>query len=203
MFRSSIATVNQTAIYEQTGGIVNIGGTGQTDNNFARFSLPIATHTFIMSGGELNIVNPTNIGFLALGSGPGYFNVSGGTVNLTLPGGDLDRNIAARPPLFNLTISKSGTGQAALSVSDIAGIGNQPLSINNNLVLQNNALLRMNNNDLNIAGNFTLAAGARYIPGTNTTRFFWHSTSNNAGTTISIADNTGVSPMEFHNLFSG
>ena len=197
-FRRSIAGGLQVASYTQTGGTVNVGGGGQTNNSFARFALHESTHTFNMSGGTINILSPTDAGAFSVGSGPGYHNVTGGTISITIPAGNDDVSFCSAAPVFNLNIFKNGTGTGGLSLDDISSIGARPLVVNNNLSLGSNARLLANGLDVSVAGNFTLEAGASYLHGGNTTRFFWNSSANNGGTTI--INNSGTVPLELNNV---
>lgn len=199
-FRRSTAAGDQIASYNQSGGVVNVTGNGENNVTYPRFSLELGTHSFNMSGGTLNLQNPTTAGILAIGSGPGYFSVSGGTVNITLPTGNTDVPFCSAPPLYNLNITKQGTGTGGLSIQNILAIGNQPLVLNNHLTLNENARLITNNNNVSIAGDFYIANGAQYVHGTNTTRFFWNNASNNAGSVVTVQQSTGDSPLTFNNL---
>lgn len=199
-FRRSTAAGVQIASYNQSGGVVNVTGIGETNDTYARFSLELGTHSFIMSGGTMNLQTPATAGILAIGSGPGYFNVTGGTINITIPTGNTNAAFCSAPPLFNLNVIKAGTGTGGLSIQDILGIGNQPLVLNNSLTLNTNARLISNNNNVSIAGNFYLATGAQYVHGTNTTRFFWNNASNNPGSVVTVEANAGDSPLTFNNL---
>ncbi len=199
-FRRSIAAGVQIASYNQSGGVINVTGTGETNETYPRFSLELGTHSFRMSGGTLNLQNPSGAGILVIGSGPGYFSVTGGTVNITLPTGNINVPFCSAPPLFNLNVTKAGTGTGGLSIQDILSIGNQPLVLNNHLTLNAGASLITNNNNVSIAGDFYLANGAQYVHGTNTTRFFWNNSSNNAGSVVTVQQGTGDSPLTFNNL---
>jgi hypothetical protein len=173
--------------FDMTGGVLNIDGNiGLANDDFTLFSLPDGILNFRMSGGKIELFNPTTAGFLAFGLDPANHNVSGGTIHTNGTG-----NIATTMPLFNLTV-ETGT----LAIAEITPVGLHPLKINNNLVLKDNTTLASGNQDLWIAGNFTLGSGANYDHGTNTTRFYKYGTAN-TGTTIT---NNGATPLTFHHV---
>lgn len=194
-FRRSTSVGTASASYTQTGGTINVGATGETNQAFARVALEINTYTFVMSGGTINILSPTNTGALAIGVDGGNYSVSGGTINITIPSGNTNVALCSKAPLYNLNIIKSGTGTGGISLQDISSIGEQPLVVNNNLTLSANARLITNDLDLSIAGNFTLENGASYVHGSNTTTFFRYGTSSTA-----ITNNSGTTPLAFNNL---
>jgi hypothetical protein len=173
--------------FDMTGGVLNIDGSiGSANDDYTLFSLPDGILNFSMSGGKIELFNPTVKGFFAFGLDPANHNVSGGTIHTNGTG-----NIATTMPLFNLTI-ETGT----LTIAAIDPIGLHPLRINNNLVLNDNTTLTSGDQDLWLAGNLTLGSGASYNHGTNTTRFFRYRV-NNTGTTIT---NNGASPLNFFNV---
>jgi hypothetical protein len=188
-FRRSNSAGVHLASFNMSGGVLNVNGQGETNASHARFSLPLSTQSFIMSGGTINLSNPSGAGILALGPDPANQNVSGGTININMSGAG---NIASTVPLFNLNL-QGGT----LAVADIESIGLQPLVINNNLVLGAGTTLTMNDQDLWLAGNLTIGSGATYNHGANTTRFFRYGAVNNNGTTIT---NNGAPTLGFNNV---
>src|SRR5882672_8723729 len=76
--RTRVSGVNNFA-YNQSGGTVNVGSISGVDSGFARFDLQFTTCTFIMTGGILNVSNPTNnspSGF-RVGSASSSYSVTG------------------------------------------------------------------------------------------------------------------------------
>ncbi|WP_291321660.1 hypothetical protein, partial [Desulfonatronospira sp.] len=189
-FRQSDDPGPHVITFEITAGIFTADGSGLTNDSYARFSLPLGTQNFRMSGGTINLSNPTTTGILAFGLDPSNHNVSGGTINISHTG---TSSIASTVPLFNLNLQ-----QGTLSIEDIEGIGLQPLVVNNNLTLESGTTLTANNQDVWIAGNFIIESGATYNHGTNTTRFFRSGAANNNGTTIT--NNSGTTPLTFNNV---
>ncbi len=182
------------AAYNQSGGTVNIDGSGNTDDDYARLSLVNSNNNFNMSGGTLNIENPTTTGILAIGSGEGYYNVSGGDVEIHIPTGTEDVALCSTSPFYNLDIYKDGEEAGGLSLESISGIGSQPLTIYGNLTLR--AYVRLISNDLNVSlgGDFTLENGASYAHGTNTTEFIAR------GTSTATITNNGTTPLTFNHV---
>lgn len=193
--RRSNAAGTQINSFIHSGGTLNIDGSGETSNTYARLSLESATYGFNMSGGTINIQNPTNAGALAIGCDPGYYFVSGGTINITIPSGNTDAALCSTSPLYNLNIIKDGTGTGGISLQDILSIGAQPLSVLNELTLNSNAVLKTNNLDVSVAGDFTLENGASYEHGDNTTYFTAFGTE-----MATIINNSGTSPLTFNNV---
>ncbi|HSV88616.1 MAG TPA: T9SS type A sorting domain-containing protein [Bacteroidales bacterium] len=203
-FRPSLWDGNHQASWIQSGGVVTVDGSGDDATDHPRFSLPLATHSFTMTGGTLNVSNPNsgNRG-IVIGSDAGNTNVTGGVVNITVPN-DRDFGISLTAPFFQLNVLKSGTTARDLIITSIThdfGTNSaQPLTVLSHLNLQTNARLNANGNNVNIGGNFTLASGARYIAGTNTTRFFWHESHGNNPTTVTISDPALLWPLDLHHL---
>ena len=203
-FRPSVAAGNHQASWTQSGGVVTVNGIGQTIEDHPRFSLPLATHSFTMTGGTLNVSSPieSNRG-LVIGSDAGNTTVTGGVVNITIPN-DMNFGLSSTAPFFQLNVLKSAATESALIITsvthDFGTNSAQPLTVLSHLNLQTNARLNANGNNVNIGGNFTLAIGARYFTGTNTTRFFWHESHGNNPSTVTISDPALPWPLDLHHL---
>jgi len=174
-FRPSVVPGTHQAAWMQSGGTVTVNGTGENQNNHARFALPLATHSFEMTGGTLNLSTPDNVDNtmgLVIGAAPGNFNVTGGTVNITI-GNNRNFDITTRAPLFNLNVSKTGATARDLRIAAITNpLGNNPaypLVIGGNLTLNANARFYADRNNVTVMGNFTIASTASYLPDGNTT----------------------------------
>ncbi|WP_197273958.1 T9SS type A sorting domain-containing protein [Hymenobacter sp. DG25A] len=176
---------------------------------FARFSVPYETQTFTMSGGVINIYNAEGNGS-AVSSGfevgvkEGNYSVTGGTVNIILPGAAQDERefrLASTAPFWNLNISRRATGLATTVVSVAANenVTVKPLVVLNNLTLTGpnyTPTLQANGQSVTVQGNFTIGSGTLYLPGNNLTSF----TGGNNQTlqidgTIGTAPNLGLYQM--------
>lgn len=210
-FRPSGSSGTNQAIYWQTGGTVNVNGAGETSTAYPRFSLPLSTHSFIMSGGTLNVSNPIASGVavnggILIGSDVSNYGVTGGTVNITVPNTAINFTINSTAPFFNLNISKVAGGAGIANLSAIAyndGISTVnmsaiPLTINNDITIASGATFSALNNNLNIGRNFTVADGGIYTPGTNTTRFFYPGLTASAGSQLIVNNSALILP--FYNL---
>ncbi|MBT1704882.1 hypothetical protein [Chryseosolibacter indicus] len=180
---------NNRFAYIQRGGVVNIGtaGTaGPTVDTYPRFALPYNECTFEMSGGTINVANPTATGTsvndgILIFAASSNISVSGGTVNAILPASNINFNVCTTAPFYNFNISKAGAaGGSALRLDAITFNDNttytraaQPLVILNNLTLLtgNNPTLNCNNNNLTVGGNFDVQTGTTHTSGTNTLTF--------------------------------
>ncbi|WP_320054317.1 GEVED domain-containing protein [uncultured Acetobacteroides sp.] len=165
--------------YYQSGGTLNVTG-GSTDFA-ASFMLPYSAMAFKMSGGIINILAPAITGgsgnnfSLIIGANPSNISVTGGTVNITTPGGG-QANINSSAPFWDLNILGTGTSYLA----DYAGNASLPavpaltapaLVVLHNLAVNGSSRLNTNNKNVSVAGDFMLSAGTTYLPGTNMTIF--------------------------------
>lgn len=203
---SSYGSIHQAG-WEQHGGKVFVGqNPGENNDNHPRFGLPLPSHSFTMSGGELHIFEPnTNNRGLAIGVSEGNHAVTGGSVFLYIPN---DRNfgLSTTSPLFELNLLKQGSTARQLELTmnysfASHSIQPQPLRVLSHLVLEPNAVLHTQGRDLSIGGNFILRGGASYIPSGNTTEFFYH---NNGGEAVAaqvvVENNTTAQFLKFHHL---
>ena len=142
---------------DATGGI----GTFSMNSN--------ASNGFAMSGGTLSIYDVCNttatpLAFL-VNSPVSNINVTGGTIQILPTTGsgaaDADYYVNSTAPFNNLTINRaSGARLVQLNLN--------PLIVNKNLNITS-GVLQTNNLDVTIGGDFTIANGTTYTPGTNTT----------------------------------
>lgn len=184
--RPVVSGGTQAGTFAMTSGILNVDGTtsGTGSADFPRFCLPYTGQGFFMSGGTLNIANPETgtalDGGLLLGCS--NYDVTSGTINLTIPGSATNFTVNTSVPLFNININKAGAGSGKLILGDQAvGAGialsspipAQALVVNQDLVIVtgNNPVFQTNNNNLSVRRNFSINVGTTYTPGTNTTTF--------------------------------
>src|SRR5664280_2768000 len=141
---------------------VNAGvGTFSINNNPA--------NGFAMAGGTLSIYDVCNITATPLvflvNSPVSNINVTGGTTQLIPTTGtvfaDADYYVNSTAPFGNLTINR-------VSGTRIVQLNTNPLTVLNNLNLSS-GILQANNLNVTIGGDFTIASGTTYTPGTNTT----------------------------------
>jgi len=124
---------------------------------------------FAMAGGTLSIYDVCNITATPLAflvnSPLSNINVTGGTVQLIPTTGtvaaDADYYVNSTAPFGNLTINR-------VSGTRIVQLNTNPLTVLNNLSLSS-GILQTNNLNVTIGGDFTIANGTTYTPGTNTT----------------------------------
>ncbi|GHM99366.1 hypothetical protein WSM22_08560 [Cytophagales bacterium WSM2-2] len=158
--------------YIQTGGTFNVGLNGATALNggtHARFDLFSGTSTFQMSGGTLNVYNPSDgssaIYGIHIASSSANYSVSGGTIN-AYSGATNTFFIDSTAPFYNLTVNSQ-------SASSLVGLKNNPLTIINDftIVTGNTATFQNNNLNLTVGGNFTLQTSTVFTAGTSKITF--------------------------------
>lgn len=182
--RPVVSVGAQAGTFSMTAGVLNVDGStaGTGSSDFPRFCLPYSGQGFYMSGGILNIANPETgtavDGGLLLGSS--NYDVTGGTINLTIPGSSANFTVNSTVPLFNVYINKSGSGSGKLILANqVIGAGialsspitANPLVINQDFVIVtgNNPVFQTNNNNVSVKRNFSMNVGTTYTPGLNTT----------------------------------
>jgi hypothetical protein len=155
----SLATLNTLRVYSTT------------DGNSAAFGLTDPGNVFSMTGGTIRMYD-----CIGGGAGAGAFNIlsSSGNINVTnglidfIPTtgtgfGDLGAwPIATNAPFPNVTITRPSSGTSVQT--------NTALTVLKDLTI-NSGVLNANNLTLKIGGNFLVANGATYTPGTNWTIF--------------------------------
>ena len=170
-----------------SGGTINITGNSLNQAGleiYASFTLPYPDNVFRMTGGTINILDPTartggsaSDFSLLLGSNPNNVTVTGGTINITVPA---TRNayFNTTVPLWNMSLtSTSSTYRGQIQVytgnttPSIPAIAAQPLTVYNDLDIQNSAVFNANGNNVTVGGNFTINSAAEYETGDNTTTF--------------------------------
>ena len=147
--------------------------TNAVNPGFGSFNLEQPTNIFTMSGGTIRIYDVCGIA----GGEQEAFDVKSSTSNINVTGGSLEIRpvtgsvladavnylINTTAPLVNLLIDRvSSTSIVQLSIS--------PLVVLNNLTIASGDF-SANNLNVTIQGDFSIAAGTSYAPGTNTTIF--------------------------------
>ena len=133
------------------------------------FSMSNANNVFTMSGGNMQIYDvcgaASTLAF-QVNSSASNMNVTGGTVQF-IPtagtGGTADvtpQLISTTTPLGNVTINRASSA-TVIQLSTA-------LTVLNDLSLLS-GVLSSNNQNISVGGNFTIAGGTTYTPGTNTT----------------------------------
>lgn len=213
MFRTSYEVAVHRGAFIMSGGTFTITGEQiLTDLSgitvYAPFTMPYPDNSFTMSGGTLNVnasiaAHPTQ----GVGSGTHFIwvlnalddniNVSGGTVNFTVPT-DRHAYIASTAPFWNLNITSSSSAFSAQPRTYVAApptvpsdIPAEDIVVLNNLSLQNQAVLTSGAGIKNVfvGRNFNIATGATYTPSTNTTLF------NGSGAQLFTLDGTITSGL--------
>lgn len=146
-FRTSVAGASAVGGYEQNGGEVTVGdfsgitgpsGTSYSNSNpngnYYTFSLTYPGNVFVMSGGVLNVTEPSDAdqGSIFIASTPDNYSVSGGTVNVTSTA-DGEAKITSNAPFFNMNLTNATTSTAATAVISVAtgtsAVGSDPVTI--------------------------------------------------------------------------
>lgn len=179
-FRISATAAEHRGSWKQFGGTVNITGEGSSNDRYAQFCLPHPSNIFIMTGGELNIMTAESSGMAAnggiqLGSAEGNYMITGGTVNITIPGSSTDFGIASSVPFYNLNVYKNAGGSGEALLRDInfqyGTVHAYPLRVINDFTITNQttpAVFNANGYDITVMGDFTIQNGSSYTPGNNT-----------------------------------
>jgi hypothetical protein len=197
-FRPSNTSSIHRGSFIITGGLFSCRGTSSAPRNtdYARFSIPLLTQSFRMTGGTIQVENPANAaGMFHIGVNPNNVIITGGTVNVVLPSSNTNAAILTTSPLWNLNITKTsatGTSKALLTgiaVSTDFAAGSytstaQPLTVLNNFTIDAFSNLSLattatttpatfdaNTQALTIQGTLTIGPGSTYLPNNNTTTF--------------------------------
>lgn len=219
--RTSFSPGTQRGAFKMTGGTLTINGTlpsgfGSSMALYAPFFFPYPDNTFEMSGGTLNILNSNPLTgqsgenfSMVVGALPDNINVTGGTINLTVPT-TRPAYINTSAPFWNLNVTSAASTHSLqprlyLRTDDASyGMNAQPtvpftlaaqdILVKSHLDLQNSAVMTSGAaiRDVIVAGNFKIGASATYTPSTNTTSF------NGSGTQLFTLDGTITSGL--HNL---
>ncbi|WP_462281177.1 beta strand repeat-containing protein, partial [Salinivirga cyanobacteriivorans] len=155
------------------------------------FNINEPANVFAMSGGTIRIYDVCGTGdseAFQVFSDEANNSVTGGTLEIiptTGTGTDATEfNIESKAPLGNLSINRA-------SSSASVDLNNHNLVVLNDVTITSGDF-NANNLDLTIGGDFTLASGTSYTPGTNTTTF---NGTNNQQLTINLA-----SVQDFNNF---
>lgn len=181
--------------YIQSGGTFNVGLNGATALNggtHARFDLFSSTSSFQMSGGTLNVFNPSdgssNIFGIHIGSSSANYSVTGGTIN-TYSNTTNTFFIDTTAPFYNLTVNSQSSGT-------LVGLKNNPLTVLGDFTIinGNNPVFQNNNLNLTVGGNFTVQSATTFTPATSTVTFngAGAQTLTNSGTISTLANTTIV-----------
>jgi hypothetical protein len=201
--RTSVNGPSNVGGYLQSGGTTYVTG-GNTNEDYANFSMTYTGNVFSMSGGTLEVYgavlgsagNGNNRGAIFINSDPANVSVTGGTVICRISNNNNFR-ITSRAPFWNLTMTKTaGTATTVELLGTESGDNNvvgteislaiQPLVVYNDMLIQNNVTFQTNSANVNIGGNLEIANGSSYVPGTNITTF----------------DRSGVASITFGNTTS-
>ena len=147
--------------------------TNGISTGYGSFNLEQTTNIFTMSGGIIRVYDVCGIGGFEqeafdVKSSASNFNVTGGILEFRPTTGTVLADagsylINTNAPLYNLLIDRaSSTSVVQLNVS--------PLVVLKDLTLSSGDF-SANNLNVSISGNFTIADGTVYTPGTNTTIF--------------------------------
>ncbi|MFN9502172.1 MAG: T9SS type A sorting domain-containing protein [Chryseotalea sp.] len=180
--RTSTAGVSSDGSYIQTGGDVVLTGNDVSDE-FAVFSLTYPGNVFNMSGGTLTIQSANNLGTAStrgsvfINSDPANVSITGGTVIFEADQAVTYR-ITSRATFWNAIFRATGGSRTFQLLGTTSGqgggevtLGIQPLTVLNDLTIENNATFETNNANITLGGSFEIANGGIYTHGSNTTTF--------------------------------
>lgn len=211
--RTSVAGASAVGSYIQSGGNVVLTG-GAVNTSYAVFSLTYPGNVFNMSGGTLTIQNrpdagvgtdgtSTARGAIFINSDPANVNVTGGTVIMEADNA-FNYYISSRAAFWNVVLRATGgsrnivlptngttTGTGAFP--DTQALAIQPLSVLNDLTIENNASFNPNSANVTVGGNFEIQIGGTYTASSNTT------TINGSGVSSLTFGNVGAT-QTFNNL---
>ena len=159
-FRTSVDGASAVGGYEQNGGTVTVGdfsgitgpsGTIYSNSNpsvdYYTFSLTYPGNVFVMSGGVLNVTEPSDNdqGSIFINSTQDNYSVTGGTVNVTSTN-DGEARITSRAPFFNMNLTNATNSTAATAKISVrtgtSAVGSDPQTITNpNLVILNDLII--------------------------------------------------------------
>jgi hypothetical protein len=142
-----------------------------TNSSFGSFNLEQPTNIFSMSGGAIQIYDVCGVA----GAEQKAFDVKSSLSNINVTGGTLEIRpttgtvladagnyyINTSAPLTNLLINRA-------SSSSVVQLNTSPLVVLNNLTLTSGDF-SANNLNVTVGGDFFIASGTTYTPGTNTT----------------------------------
>ncbi len=195
--RPRAASATQAFSYIQSGGTVNVGTTGTNgtpslngvvNTGYGRISIPVATSSFQMSGGILNIGQPTSNspGGIEIASSTSNYSVTGGTINAYIPSTGSNFTINSTASLYNLNIYRDGTTSALTAQLQAS------LIVLNNLTLinGNTPTFDCNSKNLAVGGNLIVNTGTVFTSGTNTLTFNGSAAQSwtNSGTVSTLAN---------------
>jgi hypothetical protein len=190
MFRTSTTATSHRGSFSQSGGTFNLTGAGGGITHYAIFSLPYDDNVFQMSGGTINITRAfvggiTVHGGIMIGSTLGNYNVTGGTINVTItPSAAYNFDISSRAPLYNLNISRNAGvgGQARLnsipwsydgSGANTVTFPTYPLVVLNDFTINgaNAPVFNAQNSNVTVRNQMTVNNGGTFQTGTQTLSF--------------------------------
>jgi hypothetical protein len=177
VIRTSVFGAGNVGGYVQSGGTVNITGTGTAD--YYHFCLTYPGNVFNMSGGTLHVYganadNETE-GGIFIASDLENINVTGGTVIAEISNANNFR-IVSKAPFYNLILRNTNNTTADHILSDAVNVGStnenltaQPLVVLNDLTIEDNCFLDHNGEDITIGRNFIIAENSQIqvVGGTN------------------------------------
>jgi fibronectin-binding autotransporter adhesin len=184
--RPSSTSATHRGSFIITGGLFAATGTVAftQEDDFARFSIPYVTQSFRMTGGTIQVQNPSNgDGLFHIGVNPNNAVITGGTIEILLPNSTAVCRLSTTAPLWNLTIRRPSSGGTSIArIADIAvptdyktgaTTSAQPLTVLNDFTIgdANSATFDANTKDVTIQGTLNIAAGSKYLPSSNTTTF--------------------------------
>ncbi|MEO1254132.1 MAG: hypothetical protein AAFY41_04470, partial [Bacteroidota bacterium] len=178
-FRTSALGSGNDGSWTQTGGIVNVTGSGN-QSDYYTFSLTYEECSFTMTGGELNLTignaAPTGYKGIFLNSAPENTTVTGGTITIDQAHTETDSLlITSTVPFYNLTLKQSvananpnayffvSGGNSGGASPDGVTLGGNSLIVNNDLVIDNadgnTTTVDFDGNDVEVTGNIVIQNG--------------------------------------------
>ncbi len=186
---STVGGSNPRGQFRLQGGTVNVNASfsGSSNNGYARFCMPYLDQVFIMTDGTLNVADPetggTGLnGLIDIRCAPGNINVTGGTINVTIPASSTNAHISSTAPFPNFNVNKAGSGAAqlrldainvAVSGPDVGASTARPLTVLGNFTIQTGSspIFNANGQNVSIGGTLNVQSGTTFRNGSNTVTF--------------------------------
>jgi hypothetical protein len=165
--------------FKMSGGQLTVNKIGSTSGTLAPFTIDVIGSTFNWTGGNIVIQNAGagGLGYLNIGASAAYTVNTTGILQIGNASTNASQNIRINStiPLPNLTVNNT--------ISTIATIITNSLSVNNNVLLSAGSGLVASSLNISAKGDWT-NNGATYTPGNNITIFNGTGTQNINGTAV-------------------
>lgn len=197
--RRSAASGQGALLYNQSGSsVVNVALNSAATGTRGVFEILNPGSQFNMSGGMLRISRPA--ASIDLFIQPTGSTVTGGTIEIGMPGLTQTIDINTTVPLYSLTV---------VGTSTVARLETYPLVLRGSLEIQADGIFNANSLNVSVAGNFTnlntsnstSVSGGGYRPGSNTQTTTLNGSANNQIVTGANGNLTAFANLIVNNTF--